>query len=360
MKIFRKIITSIIAILITFISLHISKVSVLTSSNIYVNNENLTNVSEVVEVAVIFHRGDDPYMMRLKESLENIQKKNQNKVNFTFYNAKNNIAIQNEILDSVLNEKFNLIILNLADKKENTVENVIFNVKQRNIPVILMNIPQNVVEKVSKLYTKAAFVLPDSKKAGSNQGKIIVDLWNNNRKSLDKNGDNILQYVLLKGEIDDPQAIDRSKYVISTINDSGIKTEMLGTIDANWMKEIAKSSFEQLFLKYDGHIESIISNNDAMAIGAIETLQKYGYNKDDHSKYIAVIGIDSLPEAIDLIDKGIMAGSVFQDPDVAAKMLYIIGINLTNNLNPIENTNYKIVDGEIIFPFDYDIYTGRS
>lgn len=356
MKILRKIITSILVMLIAFILLSISKVSILTNSSININNERLTNATKV---AVIFHRGDDFYMMRLKESLENIQKKNQNKVAFTFYDAKNNIAIQNEILDAVLKEKFNLIILNLADKKEDTVENVIFNIKQRNIPVILMNIPQNVVEKVSKLYAKAAFVLPDSKKAGSNQGKIIVDLWNNNRKFLDKNGDNILQYVLLQGEVDDPQAIDRSKYVLSTINDSGIKTENLGIIDANWIKEIAKSSFEQMFLKYDGKIEAIISNNDAMAIGAIEALQKYGYNKDDHSKYIAVVGIDRLPETIDLIDKGIMAGSIFQDPDVAAEMLYIIGMNLTNNLNPIENTNYKIVDGEIIFPFSYDIYTGK-
>ena len=51
-----------------------------------------------------------------------------------------------------------------------------------------------------------------------------------------------------------------------------------------------------------------------MAIGAIEALQKYGYNKGDKSKYIPVVGIDGIPEAKDLINKGFMTGTVIQDP----------------------------------------------
>ena len=177
------------------------------------------------------------------------------------------------------------------------------------------------------------------------------------RSAIDKNGDEILQYILLEGKADDPQAIDRTKYVISTINNSGIKTQQLALIDAGWLKELAKDSIDNLFLRYDGRIEAIISNNDAMAIGAIESLQKYGYNKGDKSKNITVVGIDGLPEAKDLIDNGLMTGTVIQDPNVAAKMFYTIGMNLINNLNPTENTNYKIVNGEIIIPFPYDAYT---
>lgn len=60
-----------------------------------------------------------------------------------------------------------------------------------------MNISPNVVSKVSNIYDKVAFVLPDSKKAGTSKGKIIIDLWNNKKNSIDKNGDSILQYVLL-------------------------------------------------------------------------------------------------------------------------------------------------------------------
>lgn len=350
MKILRKLITLILAWLMLF-AIGTTKVNTFASSYIAINNTRITNV------AVIFHRMNDPFMIRLRESLENIEKENNN-VKYTFFDSQNNIAIQDEILDSALKSNFDLIILNLADKKENTVENFINKVKQKNIPLILMNIPSEVVSKVFKIYNKAAFVVPNSEEAGIAQGKVIVDLWNSNKKALDKNGDNILQFVFLQGPSSDPQAIDRTKYAISTINNSGIKTEELALVHANWLKDLAKSSIDNLFLKYNGEIEAIISNNDAMAIGAIEALQKYGYNKDDKSKYIIVVGSDGLPEAIDLINKGIMTGTIIQDPNAAAEVLYNIGMNLINNLNPTENTNYQTVNGEIIIPYKYDAYTG--
>ena len=354
MKISRKIITLILVTLIIFTLTSITQVNTFASSSLNLNNREITNV------AVIIHRLDDPYMMRLRENLQNIEKDKQNNVKFTFFDAKNNIAIQNEILDSALKSNYDLFILNLADKKENTVGDIMYKFNKKNMPVILMNIPPEVVAKVYKLHDKDAFVAPDSKLAGTVEGKIIADLWKTNKEVIDKNGDDTLQYILLEGKVDDPQAIVRTKYSISTINDSGIKTQQLASIDANWLKDVAKSSIDNLLLKYDGNIEAIISNNDAMAIGAIEALQKYGYNKGDKSKNIAVVGIDGLPEAKDLIDKGLMTGTVIQDSEVLAKMLYTIGMNLIYNLNPTENTNYEIVNGEIIIPYDYDIYTGKA
>jgi len=353
MKILRKIITLILVILIIFTLTSTTQVNTSASLNIDFNNKKIANV------AVIIHSLDQPYIIRLRESLENIKKESKNNVKFTFFDAKYNIAIQNEVLDSALQNNFDLFILNLANKKENIVEDVVNKVKQKNIPLILMYIAPEIVAKVSKLYNKVAFVAPDSKQAGIAEGKILVDLWNSNKEIIDKNGDDVLQYVLLQGETDDPQAINRTKYAISTLNDAGIKTEQLALIKAGWLKDLAKGSVNNLFLKYNANIEAIISNNDAMAIGAIEALQGYGYNKGDKSKNIAVVGIDGLPEAKDLVDKGFMTGTIIQDSNVAADMFYTIGMNLINNLNPTENTNYNIVNGEIIIPYSYDEYTGK-
>ncbi|MCI1578810.1 MAG: substrate-binding domain-containing protein [Clostridium beijerinckii] len=245
---------------------------------------------------------------------------------------------------------------NLADTSENFVEDIIFNVRSKNLPIVFLDIDPKVVYKVSKYYDKAAFILANSDLAGTVQGKILVNLWNSNKSSLDKNNDNTLQYVLLHGQAKDPVTIDRTKYAISTISNSGINTEQLALVNANWLKSLSKDSIESLFLRYDGRIEAIISNNDAMAIGAVEALQKYGYNKGEKSKNIAIVGIDGLPEAKSLIDKGFMTGTVIQDPKVLAEVFYNVGMNLVNNLSPIENTNYNIVDGEIIVPFPYEEY----
>ncbi|OPJ63353.1 galactose ABC transporter substrate-binding protein [Clostridium chromiireducens] len=352
MNILRKVIALILIMLTILILMNTIQVKTFA-------NSNFNNIRRI-NVAVIFHRINDPYMVRIRESLEDIGKAPNNNVNYTFFDSKNNIAIQNELLDSALQKNFDLFILNLADKRENFVEEVILRVKQKGIPLILMNISPDVVSKISALYDKDVFIIPDSKQAGIAQGKIIVDLWKKDKNVIDKNNDNILQYVLLQGPPDDPQAIERSKYAISTINDSGITTQELTLVNGNWLRDLANSSINNLFLKYSDRIEAIISNNDAMAIGAIDALQKYGYNKGDKSKNITVVGIDALPEAIELIDRGFMTGTVAQDPKVVAKMLYTVGRNIINNLNPTENTKYKNVNGEILVPYPYDTYTGKS
>ena len=74
---------------------------------------------------------------------------------------------------------------------------------------------------------------------------------------------------------------NRTIYSISTLNDNGIKTQELALKVCNWEQDCAKNAISSLFLKYDGSIEAIIANNDAMAVGAIEALQAYGYNKGD-------------------------------------------------------------------------------
>lgn len=84
-----------------------------------------------------------------------------------------------------------------------------------------------------------------------------------------------------------------------------------------------------------------------MAIGAIEALQTYGYNKGDKSKNIIVVGIDRTQEAKDLIDKGFMTGTVGHEPRALADALYTVGMNLVFGKNPLEGTNYKIEDNGI-------------
>lgn len=350
MKIFKKIISFLIIIIIT--------TTLITNfqNNIYANILSNTNYRKITNAAVLLYSFDDLFMMKLKQSLEEIENENKDKIKFTFYDGKNNISIQNETISSLLNDNIDLFMLNLADIREDIVEDIIHKTEEKNISLVFLDIQPEVVSKVSKYYSKAAFILANSDLAGTIQGKVIVNLWNTYKKALDKNGDNTLQYVLLHGEIDNPAAIDRTKYVLSTINDSGIKTEQLQLINANWLKDIAKESINNLFLKYGDKIEAIIANNDAMAIGAIEALQSYGYNKGDKNKNIAVVGIDALPEAKYLVDKGLMTGTVVQDPKTLAEVFYNVGMNLVNNLSPIENTPYKIIDNEIIIPFLYQEY----
>lgn len=354
MKILRKAIVFIITTIMTITLISNTKSNIFVISSLNINNGN------IADIAVLFPNLYSPFTIEIKQGLEGIQKKNKDKVRFTFFDSKDNIAIQNETLDNLIENKFKLFIIQLIDTKENSIKDVIDKVKQKNIPLILPNIDSSVANKFSKYYNKVVFLSEDFKQPAILEGKIIVDIWNSDKKNIDKNGDNILQYIILQGEQNSETAIDRTQYSISTINDAGIKTQQLAVQVAKWDKELAKNAIESLFLRYDGKMEAIIANNDSMAIGAVEALQKYGYNKGDKSKNIIVVGIDGLPEAKELIDKGSMTGTVIHDWDAIAEIFYNIAMNSINNLDPIENTNYKYNNGQIIAPIPYYVYTRKA
>ena len=148
-------------------------------------------------------------------------------------------------------------------------------------------------------------------------------------------------------------ALERTKSSISTIEDFGIKTQELSRRVLFWNQQLAKEAIASLLLQYSNNIEMIIANNDAMAIGAIEALQKYGYNKGDPTKTIPVFGIDGIPVAQDLIKKGFMTGTVFEDTNETAEAIYKVGMNLVNNIPPLEDTPYKFTKGETVIEIPY-------
>jgi len=356
MKILRKTFILIMIVIMAIILTNSFNPNIFASSTLNINYKR-----SIANVGVLWANLDNPFVKLIDKGLKDIENKTENKVRFTSYDVENNLAIQNERIDSLLRSDIDLLILDLVDTKKDSVKNVIDRVITKNIPVIFLNVDPSVASEFSEYYkNKVVFMAEDFKKPAMLQGKIIVDAWNANRQNIDKNGDNILQYIMLSGERNHAIAKERTQYSIEAINDAGIKTEQLALQFANWDKELAKEFISSLFLKYNGSIEAIIANSDNMAIGAVEALQSYGYNKGNNSKNILVVGFDGLQEARDLIDKGFMTGTVTQDPTTVSEALYTIGMNLVNNVDPLENTNYKLGKAGIVVEFPHYEYIKKS
>lgn len=311
-----------------------------------------------VKVAVLLYRFDDAYISLVRQSLEEIQKQNEGKVEFNFYDGKNDQSIQNESLDTLIEKKdVDLFLLNLVDTK--STKEAINKIKESNIPVLLFNREPVDIEAV-KSYKKAYFLGTDAEEAGILQGKILINSWNSNKEVIDKNKDNIMQYIMLMGESDNLEASERTKHSVSTINSAGIKTQELALKVCNWNEEEGENATRALLLKFGNRVEVIISNNDSMAIGAISALQEQGYNKGDKTKTIPVVGIDAIPEAQELIKQGIMTGSVLQDPSAMAKALYTVGMNLVYNKNPLDGTEYKFDYTGVAIRLPYEEYISKQ
>ncbi|MDS0527162.1 substrate-binding domain-containing protein [Clostridium sp. SHJSY1] len=354
MRILKKTLSFIIVIIMSSVLVININSAISASTSAGLNYRKITNI------AIIFANSQDPFFALTKKSLQEIENENKDKVHFIFFDSQYNESIQNEIINSQSQKNIDSLVVYPVNSSNTIIKDMLDRAKQKNIPILLLGISSDIVSEVYKIYDKSAFITPNSEQVGMAGGNILANLWNNDKRSIDKNTDNVLQYFLLQGNLGNEVAIGRSTGSISALTSSRINTERLEIVNALWSEDTAKSSIENLFLKYGNKIEAIISNNDSMAIGAVKAIQKYGYNTGDKSKYIPIIGIDGLPEAKYLIDQGYMTGTVIQPTKIFATQIYLVGINLSNNLSPIKNTNYQSMDGQIITPFPIEVYTNKA
>ncbi|MRY42800.1 substrate-binding domain-containing protein [Parabacteroides distasonis] len=240
MKIFKKILL-IIMVFIIICTIFVSFDRKVLSINIQ------SNLRKPIKVGVVIH-SFTPYMSLIRQNLEEIEKESDGNVKFTFWDSDNNEAKQSEIIDKLLlEENVDLILLNLVNLKEDVIKTIIDKIKQNEIPVILFFYLKPANMDAIKQYDKAFVVGLDFNEAGKLQGEILVDEWNLNKEAIDKNKDNMMQYAILQGPVNDPATLARTKSSIQTINDAGIKTQELFSIPCGWMQNCARVNLEDVF-----------------------------------------------------------------------------------------------------------------
>ncbi len=322
--------------------------------SIKINAQAIDVRQRPITIDVVLYNFEDKFISLVRQNLEEIQKQNEGKVIFKFFDGKGNQAIQNEVIDNIVKtDRFDILLVNLVNTQ--ATEQVINIAKGREIPIVFFNREPVALDPI-RAYKKSYYVGTNAREAGALQGQILINLWNKDKEAIDKNNDEILQYIMLQGERSSIEAQERTQYSVSAINNAGIKTEQLSLNVDNWRRDLAKETVNQLFLQYSNRIEAIIANNDEMAIGAIEALQNYGYNSGDKTKTIPVVGVDATQEAQELIKQGFMSGSVIQSPAEMANAIYAIGLNLYQGNDPLNGTQYKSDETGVALRLPYKEY----
>lgn len=322
----------------------------------------VSNITEIeskrpVEVGVLVY-SDNVFGFLVAENLKDIVNEKGDKVKFTVFNGEENPARESELLNKMLNDNYDLLLVDIAGQ---TVPDLIDSTikKAKGIPIIFFDVTPVKLD-VIRSYPKALIINNDSKQAGTLQGKMIADEWNANKAIMDKNKDDILQYVMIKGNEESFATKERTMYVLKAIKEAGIKTQELASVNANWNQDLSEEIIASLFIKYDGKIEAIIVNNHSMAVGAVKALQKYGYNMGDKKKTIPVFAINISPEIEEMIKKGSIAGTVPRNPRTYAEVIYAIGMNLINSKNPLEGTNYKFDETGVVIKLPFEEYKTQT
>jgi methyl-galactoside transport system substrate-binding protein len=284
-------------------------------------------------IGVTIYKFDDNFMSYVRNA---VTKAATGKADLQLQDSQNDQAKQLEQIDTMIAKGVKSLAINLVDPK--AAPSVIDKAKAKNLPVVFFN--KEPEASVLKSYDKAWYVGTESKESGVMQGKVVVDSWKANKDKWDLNKDGKIQYVLLKGEPGHPDAEARTKYVIETIKAAGIEVEELAMDTAMWDGIKATEKMDAWLAKQQGKIEYVITNNDGMALGAITALEKVGYFKGD--KFMPVVGVDAIPEALKMIKEGKMVGTVLNDAKNQGQATFDLALNAANGKDPVADTKWKL------------------
>lgn len=285
-----------------------------------------------VKATVFWYEESDVYLSSVRTALN----KELEAAGITYDNqfAANDQAKQIDQIKTAIAGGSNLLIVNIVTSgAPDTAQDIID--AAGDIPVIFFNRAigtDGSDVKVLNDNETACFIGTDAPEAGHMQGKMIGEYVVANFDTVDKNGDGVITYAMMKGQEGNVEAEYRTQYGVEDANailkEAG-KAELKYFDEANkdcyqvdqdgaWSAKAAKEYMDTNFVTYNeangNMIELVICNNDGMAEGVIASLQDKGYNKDG-AHVVPVFGVDATENAVALIGEGAMIGTVKQDAE---------------------------------------------
>ncbi|TDR32740.1 galactose/glucose ABC transporter substrate-binding protein MglB [Hydromonas duriensis] len=286
-------------------------------------------------VGVTIYKYDDNFMSFVRRAIEGAA---GGKAELSMQDSQNDQGKQNGQVDALIAKGAKVLAINLVDPQ--AAATIVSKASAAKIPVVFFN--KEPMADVLKSCEKCWYVGTTSSESGIMQGKLIAESWKAHPE-WDKNKDGKIQFVLLKGEPGHPDAEARTKFVIDELNKEGVQTEQLELQTGMWDTAKANNLMDAWLAKHGDKIEYVIANNDGMALGAINALQGKGYFKDP-KKFMPVVGVDAIPDALAKIKEGVMVGSVLNDAKNQGLATFQLALNAANGKDPLDGTTWKFDD----------------
>jgi inositol transport system substrate-binding protein len=146
--------------------------------------------------------------------------------------------------------------------------------------------------------------------------------------------------AILMGELSNEAAIGRTDGIKKTVKEKFPDIKIVREQTGNWKRAQGKTIMEN-WLASGQEIDGVASNNDEMALGALQAIKAAG-----KLGKICVGGTDGSRDALASMEKGELNNTVFQDPvgqgQEAVNAAYLL---VKKESNP------KVVDGNIWIPY---------
>ena len=191
--------------------------------------------------------------------------------------------------------------------------------------VFLNRIPQD----ESVLDENHVYVGSNEDDSGTYQGEMLAD-------ALKAEGKDSVNYLLFEGTAGLIHTTKRSEGMLKALDAAGITaTAAADPVDCGYDRTKA---MDQMSVMLDmSTIDCIIANNDAMALGVLESLRQ---NKVDTS-HIKVVGVDGTNAGLQAISDGSMLATVYQNAVGQATAGVQAAINLASGADLTADISYE-------------------
>lgn len=266
--------------------------------------QNVDNAKELkLTIGISFPTTELAYRKAMKQLVETTysDKIKNDEIEIQIYDAEGSQEQQNkDILEMVELNIDGIIVI------PNTIEGCIPAVEYantKNIPVITVD---NQIRS-SFSSQEVSFVGADHYSMGRDAANLFLRILEETYP--EKENWNVIQ---LTGIADSSGAIDRGRAIADTLALEE-RISLLGSYDGEFMEIYAKCVMKSCLQIYP-EIDGVICQNDNMAEGCYQAIEEAG-----RSEEIMIVGIDGQKSTLELIKKGKIQGTVFQNPSMILK-----------------------------------------
>jgi methyl-galactoside transport system substrate-binding protein len=314
-------------------------------------------------VGLLLYNESDPYIL---EFARQIMDEAGSSMTITRLDAGNSQLIQNEQIGRLLDGKPELLMINPVDRLGAYA--IIRRLQTENVPVIFFN-REPLVNDLA-IWDQTYYVGAKAEQSGQMQARLVMELFGGDPDALnlyDRNKDGIIQIIVLKGEQGHQDAEIRTREVLRSFESMGLIVEVLALEVANWNRDEAYEKMGRLLRNFPDQVELVVSNNDAMALGAISRMRQEGMFKDtngngrvdrEDESWVPVVGIDGLREAEESIRDGYLYGTVKNDSLSMAKAMTELAEALVTDRD-LESLSFTMVGDKYIW-IDYQPFVSQN
>ncbi|MGB3811776.1 MAG: sugar ABC transporter substrate-binding protein [Shinella sp.] len=252
----------------------------------------MSTAAHAETIGVTMAQFDDNFLTVLRNGMSDYAK-TLDGVELQVEDAQNDVAKQQSQIQNFIASGVSAIIVNPVD----TDATAAMSKAAAEAGIALVYVNREPVN-VNELPEKQAFVASNELESGTLETKEVCRLLNGKGK-----------VVVMMGELSNQAARMRTqdvKDVIATDECKGL--EIVEEQTANWQRTQGQDLMTN-WLSAGVEFDAVISNNDEMAIGAIQALKAAGRSMDS----VVVAGIDATQDALAAMAAGDLDVTVFQD-----------------------------------------------